>query len=409
MKRMTVPLLMIALTLGAALYLPKGFSLADLPGLAGPRPAPDPVATDPVQLPVPGNKRIEVVFALDTTGSMSGLIQTAKDKIWSIASTMASADPAPEIAVGLVAYRDRGDEYITRVFDLTTDLDAIYAQLIQFQASGGGDGPESVNKALDDALHQISWTQRAGTYRSVFLVGDAPAHMDYVGERQFPELAELATRRGIVINTIRCGSSESTQAQWQQIAALTQGRFFSVDQNGGALAIVSPFDRKMADISAQLDRTRLGYGDAAARQAHSEKAAATAALQAKAPVAALARRGAFNASASGGKNLFGDKDLIADIESGAITLDKVREQELPSALRSLTPAERTAKVDAQRQQRAALKEALRSLADQRDSWLTEQAAEMETAEDSLDYQIFGAVKDQAASKGLVYSEAAPKL
>lgn len=60
---------------------------------------------------------IEVVFVLDTTGSMSGLIQAAKEKVWSIASTMAQADPAPEIKMGLVAYRDRGDEYVTRVVD----------------------------------------------------------------------------------------------------------------------------------------------------------------------------------------------------------------------------------------------------------------------------------------------------
>jgi Mg-chelatase subunit ChlD len=42
------------------------------------------------------NPKIDVVFVLDTTGSMSGLIQTAKEKIWSIATTMASAQPTPE-------------------------------------------------------------------------------------------------------------------------------------------------------------------------------------------------------------------------------------------------------------------------------------------------------------------------
>ncbi len=59
--------------------------------------------------------KIELVFALDTTGSMSGLINAAKDKIWSIANTMATADPAPEIKIGIVGYRDRGDSYVTTV------------------------------------------------------------------------------------------------------------------------------------------------------------------------------------------------------------------------------------------------------------------------------------------------------
>src|SRR6476469_1715900 len=74
----------------------------------------------PVQKP-----RIEVCFVLDTTGSMGGLIEGAKQKIWSIANEMVSAKPTPEIRIGLVAYRDRGDEYVTKNFDLTNDIDSI--------------------------------------------------------------------------------------------------------------------------------------------------------------------------------------------------------------------------------------------------------------------------------------------
>ncbi len=100
--------------------------------------------------------RIDVVFVLDTTGSMGGLIQTAKEKIWSIATTMASAQQAPEIRIGLVAYRDRNDAYVTKVVDLSTDLDSVYAALMDFEANGGGDTPESVNAALYDAVHNMS-------------------------------------------------------------------------------------------------------------------------------------------------------------------------------------------------------------------------------------------------------------
>jgi Mg-chelatase subunit ChlD len=108
------------------------------------------VATNPVKPVALTNERakIEVVFVLDTTGSMGGLIQAAKEKIWSIATTMSQAQPAPEIRMGLVAYRDRGDSYVTRVVDLSSDLDSMYATLMDFQADGGGDGPESVNQAL---------------------------------------------------------------------------------------------------------------------------------------------------------------------------------------------------------------------------------------------------------------------
>ena len=63
--------------------------------------------------------RIEVCFVLDTTGSMGGLIEGAKQKIWSIANEIVSAKPTPQLKLGLIGYRDRGDAYITQRFDLT--------------------------------------------------------------------------------------------------------------------------------------------------------------------------------------------------------------------------------------------------------------------------------------------------
>jgi hypothetical protein len=155
---------------------------------------------------------------------MSGLIQTAKEKIWSIATTMASAQPTPEIRIGLVAYRDRGDQYVTRLVDLSEDLDSVYATLMDFEAGGGGDTPESVNKALYDAVHNMSWSEGEQAYQVVFLVGDAPPHMDY-NEVRYPEIVASAIEKGIVINTIQCGDIPTTVAPWTQIASLAQGSF----------------------------------------------------------------------------------------------------------------------------------------------------------------------------------------
>ena len=96
---------------------------------------------------------------LDTTGSMSGLIEGAKQKIWSIANEITSAKPTPDIRIGLIGYRDRGDEYVTKAFDLTNDIDAVYGHLQAFHAAGGGDTPESVNEALQQAVSNMSWSQ----------------------------------------------------------------------------------------------------------------------------------------------------------------------------------------------------------------------------------------------------------
>ena len=193
--------LIIATALGVAFFPGIGNSLGL--GAGGGKPPP------PAHLTV-DKPRIEAVFVLDTTGSMSELIAAAKEKIWSIANSMASAQQAPEIRIGLIAYRDRGDAYVTQITDLSADLDSMYATLMDYQAAGGGDTPESVNAALDAAVNQISWSQDDGVYQTVFLVGDAPPHMDYQDEVQYPQILAQAARRGIVVNTIRCGGSPET-------------------------------------------------------------------------------------------------------------------------------------------------------------------------------------------------------
>src|SRR3954447_2665883 len=76
---------------------------------------------------------VEVAFVLDTTGSMGGLIEGAKRKIWSIATAIVDSNPDAEVRIGLVAYRDIGDDYVTRTFDLTTDIQDLYANLLELK------------------------------------------------------------------------------------------------------------------------------------------------------------------------------------------------------------------------------------------------------------------------------------
>ncbi len=276
---------------------------------------------------------------------MGGLIQAAKDKIWSIASNLAAAEPAPRIRMGLVAYRDRGDDYVTQVVDLTPDLDALHAALFQLQANGGGDGPESVNQALHDAVNAISWGQEPNAYRVVFLVGDAPPHMDYQDDVQYPQTLALAKQRGIRVNAIQCGNGPQTTQLWQQIAQLGDGAYLQVQQDGAAVAIATPYDDKLARLSAELDATRLYYGSKDERAERAKHLAESEAVRDAAPAPVLARRATFTASASGKAALFGDKELVEEVSSGAIALDAIAPEALPEPLQGLSNDEQQRIVD----------------------------------------------------------------
>jgi len=344
-----------------------------------------------------------VVFVLDTTGSMGGLIQTAKDKIWSIATTMASAQPTPEIRIGLVAYRDRGDEYETRLVDLSGDLDSVYAALMDFQADGGGDTPESVNKALYDAVHQMSWSQQDQAYQVIFLVGDAPPHMDY-NEVQYPVIVADALDRGIVINTIQCGEIPMTAAPWTQIASLGHGTFFQVEQAGGSVAYTTPYDEKIAKLSEKLDKTRLYYGNREEKARMKGKVAATDKLHASSSVESRARRAVFNTAAGGRANQLGENELVDAFASGEVKLGDIEAEELPEALKKMAPAEQEVYLSALVDERDDLQRQIRDLSEDRDGYLAKKVEEAGGMKDSLDNKIYEAVKEQAGKAGLEYDD-----
>ena len=346
--------------------------------------------------------RIEVVFILDTTSSMSGLIQAAKEKIWSIASTMASAQQNPDIRMGLVAFRDRGDAYITRVYDLSNDLDSMYASLMDFRAQGGGDGPESVNQALYDAIHKVSWSSDGNVYKVAFLVGDAPPHMDYANDVKYPVTLAAAARKGIVVNAIQSGQHEYTRPAWQQIAALGNGEYFQVEDSGNTVAVATPFDEKLSKLAAELEDTRLYYGDAETREAQKRKLDASAKLREELSTEALARRSAYNATVSGAKNFLGESELVEAITSGKVELDEIEAKELPATLRSMAPAEAMAVIKEQAQRRDQLKQEINKLSESRNRFIRQKVEAEGGADDSLDEKIYRAVKDQAASVGLTY-------
>src|SRR3954471_12092442 len=163
--------------------------------------------------------KIEVSFVLDTTGSMGQLIGGAKQKIWTIARQVVAGRPTPAIKLSIIGFRDRGDQYVTKVFDLSDDLDAVYGHLMEFQVGGGGDTPESVNQALNEAVTKVSWSKDPNTLKLIFLVGDAPPHMDYSDDVKYPDTVRRAREAGIVIIAIQCGNYAATTPVWQDIAA----------------------------------------------------------------------------------------------------------------------------------------------------------------------------------------------
>ena len=366
------------------------------------------IPANTIELPAGQHPKIEVVFVLDTTSSMSGMIQAAKEKIWSIASSMASAQNAPEIKMGLVAFRDRGDAYVTKVIDLSSDLDTMSATLMDFKAEGGGDGPESVNQALYEAINKITWSEDQHTYKVIFLVGDAPPHTDYVNDIQYPQSLKMAHNKSIVVNAIQCGQLTITTAKWQQIATLGNGHYFQVEQSGNAVAISTPYDNKLATLSSKLDDTRLYYGDKEKQKRQQNKVQAAKKLNAKASEQSRARRAIFNSTESGKNNFLGESELVDAITSGRVDLSSINQKHLPQALQAMAPEKQKLLLRKKAKQRDELQREIKELSEQRSQHIKQELEAQGGAKDSFDDQIYSTVRDQASKKGLVYQSPSAK-
>lgn len=351
------------------------------------------------------NRTLEMVFVLDTTGSMSGLLEGAKQRIWGIVNDVMRQDSHPAVKVGLVAYRDRGDAYVTQVQPLTDDLDKIYSTLMDYRADGGGDTPENVRRAMADALNKSGWSSSSSTTAQIiFLVGDAPPHDDYQDEPDTAVTAAQALRRGIVVNTIQCGSESKTKPIWELIASRGQGRYFAIPQDGGVQAITTPYDEKLTDLGNRLGRTYVAYGGGAGPEGEryrNDQVAAQEATEtrvmtagAAAPNADRAMNKAMNARAYIG-------DLLQNIENGTVTLESVKAEDLPEDLRKLTPEARKKEVERRLAERASIRAEIMKLGQQRTEYIAnEQKKNTGSAQNGFDRAVSEALKAQLAAKGI---------
>ncbi len=319
---------------------------------------------------------VEVAFVLDTTGSMGGLLEGAKRKIWSIATTIVDTNPDADIRMGLVAYRDIGDDYVTKTFDLTTDIQDIYANLLEMKARGGGDWPESVNEALDVAVNKLKWTQGSETRRIVFLVGDAPPHMNYEQDTKYPETLKVARQRDIIVNAVLAGNARDTERVWREIAQGGNGRFIPIPQDGGEIVVIeTPFDDEIIILQKQINGTVIPYGPRATQKRVEDRTRQLASVAAAAPAQATEMASYLNKrSVIASEAVTGGGDLTADVATGRQKVTALKDDELPDELRKLSAEERQKTVEKQIGTRKLLNDKLAALVGKRDRYVTEQKA-----------------------------------
>lgn len=345
--------------------------------------------------------QIEVAFILDNTGSMGSMIATAKDKIWSIATSLTQTEPAPEIKMALIGYRDRGDAYVTKSFDLTVDMDSIYGELMAMKAQGGGDSPESVNQALFEAISKLSWSEDPNIYKVAFLVGDQPPHMDYQDDVKWPSTCTLATEKGIVINTLLMGNNGQAKNIWKQISQQTNGDFTQVGYDANRVTVKTPYDTTIARLTEELDDSRLYYGDEKIQRKMEARKMKSKTMMSKSGGYAKTKRGLYNITKSGEKNFLGTNELVSEVEKGRVDLDKISNKKLPKEMRSMSKKDQKAYVEKKIKRRKEIKAEMVKLEKQRQEFIKKDLEKRSISdEEGFSAEVYEMMKEQADKKGL---------
>lgn len=176
------------------------------------------------------NDVIELMFVIDTTGSMGDEINYLKVEIDDVISEIQEKNPNTVIKLALLFYRDKGDEYVTRYFDFTQDIQKQKNNLSNQNANGGGDFEEAVYKALGEAVDK-QWSSSSET-RVLVHVADAPSHDNEV--KEWNKNVLKLTKKGIkVISVASSGIDKKTEYFFRSQSMITGGCYVYLTDDSG--------------------------------------------------------------------------------------------------------------------------------------------------------------------------------
>lgn len=332
---------------------------------------------------------IQVAILLDDSGSMQGLIAQARAHLWEIVgqlSALTRNGQRPRLQVALYHYGSV--PFLERpLIGLSDDLDEVSRQL--FSINGGG-GEERCGEVIRNATLQLGWSQRPGDLKMILIAGNEPFTQGPVG---WQEAVQAASARGIVVNTVHCGSeAEGRQGMWAEGARLGEGRFLCIDHNRAMVSISAPQDPELARLNTALNATYLPYGAAG------EAGLANQAAQDSNSAAS----GSFSArSGAKARSTYDNRgwDLVDALARDPALLDRLDDAGLPAQLRGLARDEQRARVAEAAARRATIRADILRLDAERLRFVADAEAKVAGAGTTFGAAARTAIAEQAARGG----------
>jgi hypothetical protein len=354
-------------------------------------------------LPAPAPPRdtaldtVQIALILDTSSSMSGLINQARSNLWTMVDDLGRMTRIVDgktrgvrVELALFEYGNStlppSAGYIRQVLPFTSDLDRVSEQLNALYTNGGD---EYAGQAIQTALTSLSWSTEPSALRFVFLAGNEGFDQ---GPVKAATAMQLAAQKDVTVQLIHCGGPEPT---WSAAAALAKSDLLTIDQNHVAQHVPSPQDDEILRLGAELNRTYLAYG--ADGQAAMARQASADASSAKLSKKVALERSQLKAKA-GYRN--SQWDVVDAVAGNANWLAESSDDALPAQLRGKSLAEKQKLVADTAAERARIKARIAKLEAERAAFVAAEQARRAAAEPrSLETEMKKTSRKAAAAKG----------
>ena len=337
--------------------------------------------------------RIQLAILLDTSNSMDGLIDQAKNQLWQVVNEFSLSKKngiTPRLEVAVYEYGNDNlsseNGYIRLVTPLTTELDQVSEALFSLSTNGGS---EYCGYVIDTAVRQLSWSISDNDIRTIFIAGNEPFTQ---GPVVYSDAITAAQEKRISVNTIHAGDyNEGSVSGWKDGAILAGGDYMSINHNHQIVHVIAPQDQRIAELNSLLNNTYVPYG--AFGKIKHERQLAEDKKSLEISEGLMAKRAESKAS-----KLYNNRswDLVDAVKEESVEIESIPADELPEEMQSMKSEERKAYVSEKAREREQIQNEIASLSRQRKTWVAQQPSTPDA--DTLDEAIISVVRKQARSK-----------
>jgi hypothetical protein len=241
------------------------------------------------------------------------------------------------------------------------------------------------------AADRLSWSGSDDVLKVIYIAGNEPFDQ---GAVSYKASMVRAVKKGIVVNTIFCGPhDEGVATLWKDGAIRGEGRYLSIDQDAAVEDFATPFDDELIRLGEELNGTYVGYGRGG-EEAKNRQVAQDA------NAAAMGAGSSVQRSVAKAQEAYTNEgwDLADAVQSGAVKVGALKDDELPAEMKKMSIAEREKYVDGLIARRAELQGRINALNDERRAYV-EKEMKNQAQNTTLGEAILLTVKEQAEREG----------